>query len=165
MDVLTEQKTDFKEIFYEKKDWVARITINRPYNYNAYSTNCLEELALAFRQAAFDDEVAVIVFTGAGTRAFCTGGDVKEYQDRYTSSPHDYWKYMRLFGAYIESIVNTGKPVIARLNGMTVGGGNESQLACDLAIIAEHAWAAWPRAARRNGCPSTSATGGRAISS
>jgi len=118
MDVLTEQKTDFQEIFYEKKDWVARITINRPYAFNAYSTNCLEELAIAFRQASFDDEVAVIVYTGAGTRAFCTGGDVKEYQERYTSSPHNYWKYMRLFGAYIESIVNTGKPVIARLNAL-----------------------------------------------
>ncbi len=140
MDVLTEKKTDFQEIIFEKKDWVARITINRPFNYNAYSTNCLEELAIAFRQASFDDEVAVIVYTGAGDRAFCTGGDVKEYQQRYTQSPHDYWKYMKLFGAYIESIVNTGKPVIARLNGMAVGGGNESQMACDLAIIAEHAW-------------------------
>lgn len=66
MDVLTEQKTDFQEILYEKADWVARITINRPDSYNAYSTNCLEELATAFRQASFDDEVAVIVFTGAG---------------------------------------------------------------------------------------------------
>lgn len=140
MDVLKDQKTDFKEIIYEKANWVARITINRPQVYNSYSTNALEELAQAFRQAAFDDEVAVIVYTGAGDKAFCTGGDVKEYQERYTSSPHDYWKYMRLFGAYIESIINTGKPVIARLNGMAVGGGNESQLACDLSIIAEHGY-------------------------
>ncbi len=140
MDVLRDQKTDFKEIIYEKGNWVARITINRPQVYNSYSTNALEELAAAFRQAAFDDEVAVIVYTGAGDKAFCTGGDVKEYQERYTRTPHDYWKYMRLFGAYIESIVNTGKPVIARLNGMAVGGGNESNLACDLAVIAEHAW-------------------------
>lgn len=140
MDVLSRQKVDFEEICYEKGEWVAHITINRPHAYNAYSTNCLEELAVAFQQASFDDEVAVIVFSGAGTRAFCTGGDVKEYHERYTRSPHAYWKYMRLFGAYIESIVNTGKPVIARLNGMAVGGGNESQMACDLAIIAEHAW-------------------------
>jgi len=140
MDVLKQQKKDFKEIIYEKANWVARITINRPQVYNSYSTNALEELAYAFRQAAFDDEVAVIVYTGAGDKAFCTGGDVKEYQERYTRTPHDYWKYMRLFGAYIESIVNTGKPVIARLNGMAVGGGNESNLACDLAVIAEHAW-------------------------
>jgi len=140
MDVLKQQKTDFKEILYEKSDWVARITINRPQVYNSYSTSALEELALAFRQAAFDDEVAAIVYTGAGDKAFCTGGDVKEYQERYTRAPRDYWKYMRLFGAYIESITNSGKPVIARLNGMAVGGGNESQMACDLAIIAEHAW-------------------------
>lgn len=87
MDVLKDQIKEFQEIVYEKKNWIARITINRPHNYNAYSTNCLEELAQAFRQASFDDEVAVIVFTGTGTRAFCTGGDVKEYQERYTKSP------------------------------------------------------------------------------
>ncbi|MFQ5890090.1 MAG: enoyl-CoA hydratase-related protein [Gemmatimonadota bacterium] len=130
----------FGEILYAKADWVATITINRPHRYNAYSTSALEELATAFRDAAFDDAVAVIVLTGVGHRAFCTGGDVKEYADAYTSRPRDYWKYMRLFRAYIESVVHSGKPVIARLNGMAVGGGNESQMACDLAVMAEHAW-------------------------
>ncbi len=130
----------FREILYEKSDWVARITINRPFNYNAYSTPALEELATAFRDASFDDRIGVIVYTGAGDRAFCTGGDVKEYEALYTDRPRDYWKYMGLFRAYIESIVNSGKPVIARLNGMAVGGGNESQMACDLAVMAEHAW-------------------------
>lgn len=130
----------FREILYTKVDWVARITINRPGHYNAYSTTALTELTAAFQDASFDDRVAVIVFSGAGDRAFCTGGDVKEYQALYTARPRDYWKYMRLFRAYIESILNAGKPVIARLNGMAVGGGNESQLACDLAVMGEHAY-------------------------
>jgi enoyl-CoA hydratase/carnithine racemase len=130
----------FDEILYEKADGVARITLNRPRNYNAYSTHTLEELASAFRDASFDDGVGVIVYTGAGDRAFCTGGDVKEYAASYVATPRDYWKYMALFRAYIESILNAGKPVVARLNGMAVGGGNESQLACDLTVMAQHAY-------------------------
>jgi 6-oxocyclohex-1-ene-1-carbonyl-CoA hydrolase len=131
---------EYTEILYAKADWVARITIDRPGSYNCYSTRTLIELAAAFREASFDDEVAAIVFTGSGQQAFCTGGDVKEYERVYTKSPHDYWKYMGLFSAYIESILNCGKPVIGRLNGMAVGGGNESHLACDLSVIAEHAY-------------------------
>lgn len=129
----------FREILYAKCGGVARITINRPSQYNAYSTAALEELAAAFRDAAFDDAVGVVVLTGAGDRAFCTGGDVKEYAATYVATPRDYWKYMALFRAYIESILNTGKPVVARINGMAVGGGNESQLACDLSVMAQHA--------------------------
>jgi enoyl-CoA hydratase/carnithine racemase len=130
----------FREVLYAKADGVARITINRPQHYNAYSTGALEELATAFRDASFDDAVGVIVLTGAGDRAFCTGGDVKEYAGAYVPVPRDYWKYMALFRAYIESILNAGKPVIARVNGMAVGGGNESQLACDLTVMGQHAY-------------------------
>jgi enoyl-CoA hydratase/carnithine racemase len=130
----------FREVLYEKSGGVARITINRPARYNAYSTSCLEELATALKDASFDDEIGVIVLTGAGDRAFCTGGDVKEYAESYVSVPRDYWKYMSLFRAYIDAILSTGKPVIARINGMAVGGGNETVLACDLAVAAEHAF-------------------------
>ena len=129
----------FREVLYEKRSGVARVTINRPHRYNAYSTACLEELAAALRDASFDDSVGVIVLTGAGDRAFCTGGDVKEYADTYVGSPRDYWKYMTLFRAYIDAILSSGKPVVARINGIAVGGGNETVLACDLAVIAEHA--------------------------
>ena len=127
----------FKDILYEKKDWVARITINRPESFNCYTTSTLQELITAIDDASNDDKVGVIVLTGAGDKAFCTGGDVKEYAGIYTKSPHDYFKYMGLFAKYIESILRSGKVTIARINGIAVGGGNETQLACDLAVMAD----------------------------
>jgi 6-oxocyclohex-1-ene-1-carbonyl-CoA hydrolase len=131
---------DFREILYAKGSGIARITIDRPDRYNAYSTACLGELASALRDASFDDAVGVIVLTGTGDRAFCTGGDVKEYAETYVTAPRDYWKYMALFRAYIDAILSTGKPVVARINGVAVGGGNETVLACDLAVMAQHAY-------------------------
>ncbi len=128
----------FQEIVYEKSDWVARVTINRPDVYNAYTTLTLREMQEAFRDAAYDDAVAVLVLTGAGEKAFCTGGDVKEYAEEYTKRPHDYWKYMVEFQGAVDMLRDCGKPTIARLNGIVAGGGNELQMACDLAIAAEH---------------------------
>lgn len=128
----------FKDILYEKKDWIARVTINRPKAYNAYTTETLMEMEAAFRDAAFDDAVAVLVLTGAGEEAFCTGGDVKEYASDYTRYPRDYWKYMTVFVAAHDALRNLGKPTIARLNGVVAGGGNEWNMACDLAVAAEH---------------------------
>lgn len=133
------QSPEFRFLQYAKADGVARVTINRPEVYNAYNTPCLVELREAFRAAAFDDQVGVVVLTGAGEKAFCTGGDVKEYAEVFTRTPRDYWKYMTCFQEALDAIRNTGKPVIARLNGMVVGGGNELNLACDLGIAVEHA--------------------------
>ncbi len=104
----------FQEILYAKSDGVARITINRPHAYNAYSTEALEELTAAFRDASFDDGVGVIIFTGGGDRSFCTGGDVKEYAEKYIAVPRDYWKYMALFRGYIESII--GRAIVRALD-------------------------------------------------
>ena len=129
----------FKDIRYRKEGWVATVTIDRPDAYNAYTAATLAELAEAFRDASRDDHVAVVVLTGAGETAFCTGGDVKEYASEYTQRPRDYWKYMGLFIDAIDAIRNVGKPTIARVNGMAVGGGNELNLACDLAVAAEGA--------------------------
>lgn len=129
---------DFKDIIYEKADWVARVTLNRPDVYNAYSTLALQEMIQAFQDASWDDSVAVVVLTGAGDKSFGTGGDVKEYADNYTKRPRDYWKWMGLFITCIDALRNIGKPAIARLNGMVVGGGNEFNMACDLAVAADH---------------------------
>ena len=129
---------DFKEILYEKKDWVARVTFNRPEVYNAYSVRTLRELCQAFEDASWDDAVAVLVLTGAGSKAFCTGGDVAEYYQNYTRRPHDYWKWMGEFIRCLDLLRNLGKPAIARLNGLVAGGGNEFNLACDLAVAADH---------------------------
>jgi enoyl-CoA hydratase/carnithine racemase len=130
---------DFKFICYQKQDWVARVTINRPEVYNCYNTPTLLEMTEAFRDAMYDDAVAVLVLTGAGERAFCTGGDVREYADEYTRAPRHYWKYMDIFATCHDALRNLGKPTIARLNGIVAGGGNEFNMACDLAIAAAHA--------------------------
>ncbi len=130
----------FDQVRYGVDRGVATIMFDRPASFNAYSTRTLEEAALAFREASWDDAVHAVVLTGAGTRAFCTGGDVREYAAEYLSRPRDYWKYMGLFRAYIESILHCPKPVIARINGICVGGGNETQLACDLTVMAGHAY-------------------------
>jgi len=132
--------TDFQfaDILYDKRDGVATVTINRPQAYNAYTTQTLSEMVRAFQDASWDDAVGVLVLTGAGDKAFCTGGDVKEYASVYLRRPRDYWKYMGLFAQALDLLRNLGKPVIARLNGMVAGGGNELNAACDLAVAADH---------------------------
>ncbi len=128
----------FEDIIYAKRDWVATVTINRPQSYNAYTGHTLQEMTQAFHDAAWDDHIAVVVLTGAGDKAFCAGGDVKEYATEYTQRPRDYWKWMGLFMECHDILRSIGKPTIARLNGMVVGGGNEFNMACDLAIAADH---------------------------
>ena len=129
----------FEDILYEKKDWVARVTFNRPEVHNTYRTETLRELLIAFEDAANDDSVAVVVLTGAGQKAFCSGGDVSEYANDFNTVPRDFIKWGTLFMAVNDKLRHMGKPTIARINGMAVGGGNEFQLSCDLAIAAEHA--------------------------
>jgi enoyl-CoA hydratase/carnithine racemase len=136
-EVKSGEEHGFKDILYEKKDWVATVTINRPKRYNAYSTHTLQEMGIAFRDASWDDSIAVLVLTGAGDKAFCTGGDVKEYAETYTKKPHDYWKYMGEFQWAHDMLRNCGKATIARLNGIVAGGGNEFHMACDLSIAAD----------------------------
>lgn len=126
------------DVLYRVSDRVATITFNRPHAYNAYTTETLGRLRAALRCAMWDDEVGVVVLTGAGDLAFCTGGDVKEYAERYVEHPEQFWRYMVLFQECLDALRQMGKPTIARLNGMAVGGGNEMNMACDLAVAADH---------------------------
>jgi enoyl-CoA hydratase/carnithine racemase len=129
----------FEDILYRKEDWVATVAFNRPRVYNSYRTQTLIELKEAFRDATVDDSVAVVVLTGAGEKAFCTGGDVKEYAELYTKRPFDYWKYMNEFVAAHDNLRSCGKATVARVNGVVAGGGNEFHMACDLSVAADHA--------------------------
>ncbi len=129
---------DFSEIIYTKSNWTATITINRPDFYNAYSIITIREMTQALQDAIWDDGIGVIVLTGVGDKAFCTGGDVKEYASEFIKKPRDFWKWMGTFTQFHDLLRNSGKPTIARLNGMVVGGGNEINLSCDLAVAADH---------------------------
>ena len=130
------ESIDFQYILYRKADRVATITFNRPEVLNCVNYPMLMELATAFHDASFDDAIAVVVLTGAGDRAFCTGADMKE-QRQFVERPRDYYKWMGAFIEAHEKLRNVGKPAIARLNGIVVGGGNEFNLSCDLAIAAD----------------------------
>ncbi len=134
---IASEKRSFENILYKKKDWVATITIDRPKVHNCLNLLTLMELSEALRNASWDDEVGVIVLTGAGDKAFCTGADIKEWNDDFLDHPNDFYKWMGVFVEAFDRLRNIGKPTIARLNGMVVGGGNELQLSCDLAIAAD----------------------------
>ena len=127
---------EFSAIRYEKSEYRATITINRPEVLNAINHTVLEEMGVALKDASWDDSIAVLVLTGAGDRAFCTGADLKE-QKSFLERPRDYWKWMGEFIEVHERLRNLGKPTVARLNGIVVGGGNEFNMSCDLAVAVD----------------------------
>lgn len=128
---------DFHMLRYQKDAYKATITFNRPEARNAVNYEMLIELQQALQDAAWDDAISVIVLTGAGDTAFCAGADLKEQQE-FIRRPRDYYKWMDAFIRCHEMLRSLGKPSIARLNGMVVGGGNEFNISCDLAVAAEH---------------------------
>lgn len=131
----------FKEVIYEPqwRDYVAKITINRPEAMNAYTLNTLREINKALEDAMWNNSIQLIVFTGAGNKGFCTGGDVDEYATIYTKKPSDFYKWWDVYDRLLWLLRSCGKLVIARINGTVAGGGNEIHCACDLSIAAEHA--------------------------
>ncbi len=112
----------------------AWIWIDNPAQYNSYTTDIVKGLIHAFRSASSARDVVCTVFTAVGDKAFCTGGNTKEYAEYYAGRPQEYRQYMRLFNDMVSSILACDKPVICRVNGMRIGGGQELGMACDFSI-------------------------------
>ena len=130
---------DLERIVYEKTPPRATITLNRPERLNAFDFRMLRELARVCEDASWDDEIRVVVLTGAG-RAFCVGADLKEWEADYLGRPSAYWKWFGAFKDAHDRLREIGKPTVARINGICVGGGNELQMACDLAVMVDDAY-------------------------
>lgn len=142
---------DFKEIIFEKRPVVdgkgseiaglynAWIILNNPKQFNSYTTAAIKEIILAYRQASNDRSVVCVIFTAVGDKAFCTGGNTKEYAEYYSGNPQEYSQYMRLFNDMVTAILMCEKPVICRVNGMRIAGGQEIGMACDFTIAQDFA--------------------------
>ncbi|QDO96393.1 1,4-dihydroxy-2-naphthoyl-CoA synthase [Ferrovibrio terrae] len=125
----------FEDVIYELRGRAAWIIINRPKVYNAFRGRTVEELIQAFQLAGNDKNVSSIVLTGAGDKAFCTGGDQSAHEGNY-----DGRGVVGLPIDELQSIIrDVPKPVIARVNGFAIGGGNVLATLCDLTIAAESA--------------------------
>ncbi len=125
----------FEDILYEEKDGVARITINREKVYNAFRGQTVDEMLKAFLKAGWDKDIGVIVLGGAGDKAFCTGGDQSAHDGQYDGRG-TIGVPMEEFHAVIRDVP---KPVIARVQGFAIGGGNVLATICDLTIASEKA--------------------------
>ena len=112
----------------------AWITLDNAAQFNSYTTDMVKAVILAFRAASNARDVNCVVFTGAGDTAFCTGGNTKEYAEYYAARPLEYRQYMRLFNDMVSAILACDKPVVCRVNGMRIGGGQEIGMACDFSL-------------------------------
>ena len=129
----------FEAIVYEKAPPRATIRLARPEVLNAFDFRMLREIARACEDASWDDEIRVVVVTGTG-RAFCVGADLASWGEELLGRPDEYWKWFGAFKDMHDRLRELGKPTIARINGIAVGGGNELQMACDLAVIVDDAY-------------------------
>ena len=126
----------FNHIIYETKESICTITLNRPAVYNALNPALIQEITQAFLQAGKDSTVRVVVLTGMGEKAFCSGADLKDGMSNSTSLGESL---RNNYNPMILSIRNLAKPVICRLNGIAAGAGCSLALACDVIIASETA--------------------------
>jgi len=129
--------TDYEDIRYEVDEHAAIVTINRPDRYNAFRAKTVEELIHAFRRAWVDRQVRCVILTGAGDKAFCSGGDVKQRAETGDYGPSESGMFE--IDAFHRLIRDIPKPVIAAVNGLAIGGGHVFQVLCDVTIAADTA--------------------------
>jgi enoyl-CoA hydratase/carnithine racemase len=125
-------------VIYEVKEMVATITINRPDARNSLTMQLMKDLCAALEEAERDPGVGVVVITASGDKFFCPGLDLNWAKNLFNNT-HDVWVMNGQYARIIYNIRYIGKPVIARINGLTAGGGCEILIACDLVIAADHA--------------------------
>ncbi|HEY6790912.1 MAG TPA: 1,4-dihydroxy-2-naphthoyl-CoA synthase [Trebonia sp.] len=128
---------DYEDIWYDTADGVAKITINRPERRNAFRPTTLFELSHAFSVARDDPSIGVIILTGAGDLAFCSGGDQKIRGDDGYVDPHGVGR-LNVLDLQVQ-IRRVPKPVIAMVAGYAIGGGHVLHVCCDLTIAADNA--------------------------
>lgn len=128
--------SDFEVIIYEKQDGVGYVTLNRPQAFNAYNMQMRDELYQVLQAVKLDDEVRVVIFRGAGEKAFCAGADLTEFLTapspviaRQVRWERDVW------GLFL----SIDKPVIAALHGYVLGDGLEIAMCCDIRVASEDA--------------------------
>ena len=131
------EPSEFTDVSYVVEEAWAVITLNRPERLNAFRGRTVDELLSAFKHAWANKRVAAVILTGAGDRAFCAGGDVKERAETgsYGETEWGTFEIERLH----RMIRDVPKPVIAAVNGLAVGGGHVLHVLCDLSVAAEHA--------------------------
>ncbi|MDT4949657.1 MAG: 2-ketocyclohexanecarboxyl-CoA hydrolase, partial [Pseudonocardiales bacterium] len=129
--------SEFTDVTYEVVNGLAWITINRPERYNSFRARTVDELVKSFKMAWASDEVGVICLTGAGDKAFCTGGDQKQRAETGDYGPSDSGLFE--VDALHRVIRDIPKPVIAAVNGFAIGGGHVLHVLCDLTIAADTA--------------------------
>ncbi|WP_431815953.1 enoyl-CoA hydratase-related protein [Gordonia jacobaea] len=129
--------TEYEDIEYVVEGPTAVITMNRPQRYNAFRAKTVEEMINAFRRAWADRNVQAVILTGAGEKAFCTGGDVKQRAETGDYGPSESGMFE--IGNLHKVIRDIPKPVIAAVNGLAIGGGHVLHVLCDLTIAADTA--------------------------
>lgn len=116
---------------------VVSIALDNPKQLNSYTTEAVKDVILAFRRASMDRAAVAVVFTATGDRAFCTGGNTAEYAEVYSGHPLEYRQYMRLFNDMVSAILSCDVPVINRVNGLRIAGGQEIGMACDFTLASD----------------------------